>query len=231
MRILNQTILCTLGLALITAACYAQAQTATPNSTGEFFRKAAGDWIGVCEQTTDGKKAENKYFHATIKQLSANSFRGQFEYYRIDSKTGRPLPAGQSIFMITIGPDGSAKCKITGQGSVMIDKDTAKPQKHELSETIICTSNGLKGTGSGTVNVSGMPLGLGKSGKIKSDVSYWTLNNDVLSLTQSIKVGFRALVFNKSFQMDARYTARRGTDVASLMSNVYAMPTGGGSKR
>jgi hypothetical protein len=220
-----------LGLVLaIAAAGHAQPSVSPQGDAADFFRKAVGEWIGTCEQSTDGKQAENKYFHAVIKQVDACSFSGQFDYYRFDTKTGSPLRIGQSTFAVTIEPDGTARSKITGQGVVMVDKDP-KQQKHELLEVLTCTGGGLQGKGNGTISVSGMPLGLGKNGKVKNAASVWSINNDVLTMSQSLKVGFRALIFTKSFKFDARYTARRGTDVASLMPKVYAMPTGGASRR
>jgi hypothetical protein len=193
-----------------------------PSDAKSFFRNSIGNWIGTCRQSTDGKQAEDKYFHATIREADANTFTGQFDYYRLDAQTGRPLPIGQSSVTVTIAPDGTATSKISGQGIVMVE-GKPKDQKHEFTENLTCSADGkLTGKGKGSISVSGMPFGVGKGGKVKEANSVWSMNNGTLMLSQSIKVGFKALVFSKSFKMDAQYTAKHGTNVAEIMPRSYA---------
>lgn len=187
-----------------------------------FFTSSVGDWIGTCHQSTDGKQAEDKYFHASIKQADPNTFAGQFDYYRLDAQTGKALPIGTSNITVMIAPDGSATSKITGQGTVMVD-GSPKEQSHELTESLTPNGNGtLTGKGKGSISVSGMPMGVGKGGKVKEETSTWSLNNGVLTLSQSIKVGFKVLLFSKSFKMDANFVAKHGTNVAEVMPSTYA---------
>jgi hypothetical protein len=172
-----------------------------------------------------GKVAENKYFHANIKQVDSNTYAGKFDYYR--NTPNGPLNIGQSTVKFEIGSDGVAKGTIAGKGIVLVDKKP-KTQEHSLTETLTCAANGLQGTGGGKLSVSGMPFGIGKNGKVQKATSSWSVNNGVLSIDQMIKVGFRALVFNKSFSIAAHFTARKGSNVASLMPKTYATPTGAG---
>lgn len=212
-----------LGLLLLLSSI-ASAQSPSGDSK-KFLNSLVGDWIGTCEQSTDGKVAENKYFHATIKEVDSNTYAGKFDYYRHDPKG--PLHIGQSTIHIEIGPDGTASSKITGSGIVLVDKKP-KNQKHELIEVLTCAADGLQGKGNGKLSVSGMQFGVGKNGKVQSATSSWSVSNGVLTIDQNIKVGFRALVFNKSFSLAAHFTARKGSDIASLMPRVYASPTGAG---
>lgn len=199
-------------------AAYAQDAPAAQGGTAEFFQKIAGEWIGTCEQSTDGERADNKYFRATVKQLSANTFESRFEYFRVDSKTGEPLRVGESTVLTTIGSDGMAQSSISGKGTVLVN-NSPKPQQHKLSETVRSVGScSLEGDGKGTISVGGMPLGLGKNGKVLNAKSSWLLNNGALTVHQTLKVGFRALVFNKKFSVVAHYTAKRGTDIAGLMA-------------
>jgi hypothetical protein len=182
-----------------------------------FFQGIVGEWIGTCEQSTDGEQADNKYFRAVVKQVDANSFTTNFDYYKYDEKAEAPVQIGSSSITTTIAPDGSAKNKITGKGTMLVDYKP-KQQKHDLQEVISSTPSGLRGQGTGTLSVSGMPLGLGKNGKIQQANSTWTFSKGVLSIRQDIKAGFRALFINKSFYVKANYTAQRGSDVVSLMT-------------
>lgn len=201
----------------VSAASFAQ-QASSKNDARTFFRSIVGDWIGTCEQSTDGEQADNKYFQATVREVNPNSFNTRFEYYRLDKSTGKPLRIGDANVATTIGSDGVAKSKIVGSGTVLVE-EKPKPQKHELIETLSSTRPGtLTGTGTGTVSVSGMPLGLGKNGKVKGSKSVWSLNNGTLQIDQKLNIGFRAFVFNKNFTIQANYTAKRGTDIASLMN-------------
>jgi hypothetical protein len=208
---------------LLTASTLSHAQGQSCN-TGDFFRRITGDWIGVCQQTTDGEKADDKYFHVAIKKMGDSVFESRFEYYRLDPKTGAPVRAGESLVTTTIGSDGLACSKIMGKGTVMV-YNAMKTQQHVISETAGADGpNSVRSSGKGTVSVSGMPLGLGKNGKVNSTKSVWTLSDDEsLSIRQTLKIGFRALIIGKSFSMTADYKAKKGTDVASLMTGKAAI--------
>ena len=204
-----------LGLTIITTAAV---RAQSPSSPADFFKSIVGDWIGTCEQSTNGEKAENKYFHVTIKQVNPSTFDSKFEYYRLDTKTNKPLIIGTSAVTTTVAADGTVKNKITGKGTILVE-NKPKNQQHELIEVLTSAAgSGIKGAGTGKISVSGLPFGVGKNGKVQNGTSTWTLNNGVLSINQNIKATFRALFVNKSFNVAARYTAYRGTDVAGLMS-------------
>lgn len=204
-------------LALMAMASNAAQQTPV-NNTISFFQNIVGEWIGTCEQSTDGEEADDKYFHAFVKQLNDNTFSTKFDYYRIDKETNTPLRIGETTVTTVIGPDGAAKSKITGKGIILVN-DKPKNQTHELHETLVSTSNeSLQGEGNGKISVSGMPLGLGKNGKVGSSKSDWSLNDGVLNIRQTISASFKALFFKKTFDVAANYTAKRGSNVASLWS-------------
>lgn len=195
----------------------ANAQSGQPTNPGiaEFFRGIVGEWVGVCKQATDGQTADDKYFHAQISESATGSFSAAFEYYRL-SETGTLVRIGSSSVTATIAPTGStATSRVTGTGEVLVDKKPRK-QEHDLTEALTLISDGsVQGTGTGTLKVAGMPLGVGKLGKVRSDTSSWSLSNGTLSIRQSLSIVFKALCFGKSFKVDATYTAVRGSDVAS----------------
>lgn len=195
----------------------AQAAPAATNDARSFFSSIVGEWIGTCQQSTNGKQADDKYFHAVVKQVDANTFSSNFDYYRLDKNTGKPISIGTSSVSTTIGPNGVAQNRIQGKGTMMVDSKP-KQQQHDFKEVLSAAPDGLHGQGSGTLSVFGMPLGLGKNGKISKAASAWSLQDGVLTINQNLQAGFRAFVFSKSFSFVACYTARRGADVASVIT-------------
>jgi len=189
---------------------------AAPQAGGiaEFFRAIAGEWIGICKQTTDDDAAEDKYFRAVIKESSPGLFEAHFDYYRADCK-GAITHIGSSNVTTTITSAG-ATGRVVGDGEVLVDSK-AKKQEHDLTETMVSTGNGtVTARGGGSLKVSGMPLGLGKLGKVRDDQSTWCLSGDTLTVRQTMSIVFRALFVSKSFKIDASYTAVRGSDVRGL---------------
>lgn len=209
-----------LALVIISAA-YSQQGDARA-----FFRSLAGEWVGTCEQTTDGKSPDNKYFHAVVKQLDNNIFESRFEYYRFDPKSRTAVRAGEAVITTTVGPDGIARSKATGQCTVLVDNQP-KSQKHEVNEVLsFAGNNSMQGQGIGTIKVSGMPLGLGKNGKIDNAVTTWSLDSGVMTVHQTLKAGFKALFFKKSFMIVAHYSAKHGSDVVNLMKKNMQVTAG-----
>ncbi|MCE5198167.1 MAG: hypothetical protein ABFD54_00185 [Armatimonadota bacterium] len=218
-----------LGLVLILSVS-ALAQPANPSgSIANFFHSIVGEWIGTCEQSTNGEKAENKYFHFVVTQVNSNSYNSKFEYFRFDDAKGAPIPIGSDSVITTIKPDGKAETKLDGKGIVLVE-NKPKNQTHSLVEVLSNVPGGLQGKGTGKVSVSGMPLGLGKNGKVNSSQTAWALNNGILTINQQINVGFRALFFTKKFNMQAKYTAQRGSDVASIIKAPTKVSAKPGSK-
>lgn len=186
-----------------------------------FFESLIGDWVGTLSQSTDGKPADTKYFHAATKQLSLDTYETVFTYYRLDKKSGAPVLAGVSGMATKIDSAGTATNSVTGKGDILIDVNTLKPEMHELTEVLSASpTGGLQGTGSGSISVSGMPLGLGKNGKVLGYSSTWSVSSGVLRISQRLKVRFSAFLFSKSFTVAADYTATRGTDILGLIKGV-----------
>lgn len=209
----------TAAAVLVTAALSAT-WAQTPDSPEarplELAQKMTGEWIGVCEQSTDGQQAENKYFHAVIKQTGPNTLEGKFSYYRADPATGEPVDVGEATAAISIEPDGTIRNNVSGTGVVMVE-NKPKPETHELAEILTMTeAGGLSGRITGKISVDGLPFGLGKNGQVSDGSSTWALKDDVLTINQTMTAGFRILFCKKSFTIAAISTARRGSDVAAL---------------
>lgn len=203
-----------LALALTAVFCVRPAN-AQPDARS-FFTGITGEWVGTCRQSTNGKQADNKYFHAVIKQVDANTFNSSFEYFRIDDTSHNPIKIGTSSIVTSIAPNGTAQNQISGKGIMMVDYKP-KEQTHNFKETLTVASNGLLGQGTGSLSVNGMPFGLGRNGKISKATSSWTFDGSNLTIRQNITAGFKALFFSKNFDVVAEYSARRGSSLASIM--------------
>lgn len=206
-------------IVLVITSATGNAQPVTESSGIEgFFAKLPGDWVGSVAESTDGKAGSAKFFHSVTKKLSADIYETVFTYYRLDEKTGAPVLVGVSGMATKIDTAGTATNTVTGKGDILVDVNTWKPETHDLTELLRTSpTGGLVGTGGGNISVTGMPLGLGKNGKVQGYTSTWSLNNDVLKISQKFNVGFRVFLFRKSYAVTIDYTAKRGTDIIGLM--------------
>jgi hypothetical protein len=202
----------------LSGVCLAQDVLVQEDDVAVFFRSICGEWVGSCEQSTNGESAEDKYFHVIVNESAIGTFDSRFEYFRLDKESGDLLKIGEATMTTTVTADGTAECKTNGKGTVLVNNQP-KNQEHQLLEALSsATSGGLQGRGTGKISVFGLPLGLGKNGKVQESNSTWSLNDGVLTINQKISVGFRALFFTKKFDIKAKYVARRGSDMASLMT-------------
>jgi hypothetical protein len=215
-------------LTLTTSVAGYSQTPAPPNDIMTFFHEIMGEWIGTVEEYTSGVKADTKYFHAVNKQTSLDTYESVFEYYRIDKNTHAPVQIGLTKMTNRIASDGVATNTITGKGDVFINPKTSKPEEHTLSEVLRMSHPGsLEGKGSGKISVAGLALGAGKNGKVSDYTSVWVLNNDILSITEQLKVTFHVFLFAKRFEVVDKLEAKRGSDVMGLMSNAGGVPDPG----
>lgn len=204
-----------LAILIFILASTAFAQPAQSTRAVDFYQKVVGDWVGTYEHTTDGEQAEDIYFKYSVKQADPNSFTGQFAYYRLNA-AGDAEPAGNATIQSTVQDDGTVKNVISGDGTILIE-NKLKQQSYNLVETLSSSTCGLSGDIGGKVSVVGLPFGVGKNGRVTSGSSAWSLDGDVLTIKQSIKAGFKVLLFSKSYSLLANSKATRGTDVAAIM--------------
>ncbi|MHB0999947.1 MAG: hypothetical protein ACYC27_11940 [Armatimonadota bacterium] len=182
-----------------------------------FFQTLTGDWVGWCDSNTDGGKPDRQYFHAVVKKVSDDSYQSKFSFYVRDAKTCKPVVVGSMVIATSIGADGVAVNKVSGNGRVMFN-DKPKKQKFDFAESISQVADEhIKGAGSGKISVDNIPLGLGKHGKLLDTKSVWRFKNGQFVIDQEIKSKFKALCFSKCYNFNAKYTARRGSDLAELM--------------
>jgi len=182
---LLRTLLIVLALAIASTTAGAQSNQPTSGGMAEFFRGIVGEWVGVCKQSTDGQPTDDKYFHAVISESEPSTFTARFDYYGVDAG-GVVSRIGGSSVTTTIAASGlSATGKIIGDGVVSLDRKLRK-QEHNITESLTLTSAGaIEARGTGAFRVFGMPLGLGKLGKVRDDQSVWSFSTGTLSIRQS----------------------------------------------
>jgi len=207
-----------LGFSLITcAAAWAQAD-ARPCDIGQFIQGTVGEWVGIYEESTNGEKAENRYFRAVIKSSGADTYEALFDYFKPDDKTRTPVKVGGSTVIIKIASDGTATSTIAGDGQVRTDIGRMKPERHQLCETLNLSPDGaLRGRGQGNIQVSGLPMGLGKNGRILDYCSTWEKPDGILKMSRQFKVRFRALGIRKTYDVKAEFVARPGSNLMGLI--------------
>jgi hypothetical protein len=213
--------LCACAVLLLSLAVpkASSAQTAAEpqTTTAQLYKTLAGEWVGTCEQTTDGEPTENKYFQAVIKETSPNVFTSTFTYFKSDGATDKPVQIGSTKVVSTVQPDGTVKNDIQGEGTVLVE-NKPKNQTHKLSEVLTAEGHSsYSGKIGGKISVDGLPFGLGKNGRVSSGTSTYALNGDVLTINQKVTATFKILIAKKSFNITMNSTAKRGTDVAALM--------------
>jgi hypothetical protein len=208
----------TLALAMAPSATGESGTAGPPANIQSFFHDLSGEWIGTVEQYTNQKKADTKYFHAAIKQMTPDTYAASFEYYRLDRRTGSPVQIGVTDMTNIINADGTAIDTIQGNGDVFIDPKTSRHEEHQLSEVLRMSPSGsLEGKGHGKIKVNGMPLGAGRNGKVSDYTSVWVLKKDALTISERLKVTFRVLIFAKHYDIVYNFQAQRGGDINLMM--------------
>lgn len=203
-------------LLFIFALCssvFANASTHSIN-TKDFSSRILGDWIGVCEQTVDGKKTPSKCFTLKISQTGSNTFNSKISYYKKDESGNKYISCGETVIATTVYQDGTAKSEITGNGLAYLD-GSFKKETHTITEKFKAVDiNQLEGIGSGSMCVNGVALNMGKNGKITKSKTTWSISDDTLTIDASMNIKFSFLCFGKNSKVKTIHKARRGTDIA-----------------
>jgi len=101
---------------------------------------------------------------------------------------------------------------------VLFDNEP-KLESHSATGRARATAAGtLAGEASGTIRVEGLPLGIGRRGKIERIREEWTVKGDCLTGSTAFVARFRAFLLTKRFNVETTCSAKRGSDVAALAS-------------
>src|SRR5205807_9804534 len=70
----------------------------------------------------------------------------------------------------------------------------------------------------GKIAVAGMPLNLGKNGKLRKVTATWSLQDELLIGRMSVEAAFRALLITRRYRFESQFRAQRGSDVQAVAS-------------
>jgi hypothetical protein len=201
------------GLFLAAAASYGQSSL----QAGErFFADLEGEWVGTAQQRVDGEQPLTRYFHLTVRRQGDGAFAMTVQYYRANPQTGALEAAGSEQGTSTLQPDGTVQRRMDGTGQVLFE-NRPKPEAHSaIGHARATAAGGLEGEANGTIRVDGLPLGIGKRGKIERAREEWTVGNGVLTGHTAFVACFKKLFFCKRFKVETTCRAERGSDVAAL---------------
>jgi hypothetical protein len=207
-----------LGVGLIFVSRASSAQT-PPDAGQRFFAALEGDWVGTAQQRVEGQEPLTRYFHLAVRRQDARTFVITVSYFRPDPKSGALEAAGSEQGSSTLAPDGTVERRAEGSGSVLVD-GRPKPETHSATGRARATAAGtLAGEASGTIRLQGLPLGLGRRGKIERAREEWTVKGDVLTGSTAFVACFRAFLFSKRYRVETTCRAERGSDVAALAAH------------
>ena len=185
-------------------------------SSERFLAGLVGSWVGTARQFVDDGAPVTRYFHLIVRRRDMRTFETRFRYYRTNPRTGALEEAGHDQGTSVLEADGSVRRHLKGSGTVLV-QFRPKPERHSAAGRARATAAGrLEGDATGTIQVDGLPFGLGRQGKIESAWEEWSVRDGRLTGRTAIVARFRALLTTRRFRIETICTARRGTDVKAL---------------
>jgi len=201
------------GLFSLAVASFGQSQ---PQVGQRFLAGLEGEWVGTAQQRIEGQEPLTRYFHLVVRRRDDQTFTMTLRYYRPNPKTGALEVAGVEEGTSTVQPDGSIQRQMQGTGYVLVDNGP-KPESHSATGRARATSAGvLEGEASGTIQVDGLPLGVGKRGRIERAREEWSVTDGLLIGRTSFVACFKALMISKRFKVETTCRAERGSNLAAL---------------
>jgi hypothetical protein len=209
-----------LPIALVTAALLSAAaadSVQAPPAPGErFLTSLVGEWVGTAQQFIDDEAPATRYFHLVVRRRDPRTFETRIRYYRTHPETGALEQAGQERGTSTMEPDGTVRRQFEGTGTVLVNF-RPKPETHSaIGQARPTAAGGLEGDATGTIQVAGLPFGLGRRGKIERAREEWNVRSGVLTGRTSIVARFRALLVTRRFRVETVCRGERGSDVVAL---------------
>lgn len=178
-----------------------------------FYARMLGDWVGVSVSRVQGQEPSTSYFHLTVSRSDPRTFREQYTYYRRDPKTGALAPSGTQTNLAVLEANEQIRCTASADGTILVDY---KPKKQSWQTTGVGRCDGpdrFQADVSGKISVDGMPLGLGKRGRIRSARATWSISGAALLGRTEVESRFRAFVISKSYRVVSEMRAERGRDI------------------
>ena len=200
--------------------------TTPPTAAQQFYARVLGDWVGTTVSRLDGAKPVKGYFHLLITRVDENTIREDYTFYRVQSKTAGSSEAGgletsgTESDLSTMESNGAIRRTAQGSGTVLIDFKP-KNQSFEASGAAHFTDPDHLEVGvEGKIAVDGMPLGLGKHGKLQKATATWSLEEGKLIGQTQFQASFHVLFFAKRYRIEVQLRAERGTNFQTIAGRV-----------
>jgi hypothetical protein len=205
-------LLCLAGRRAAFSSAPAGDATARLTAAQEFYTRVLGHWVGTTVSRLDTAEPVTGYFHLLITRVDENTFREEYTFYRIYPTTGVLERSGTQSDLSTIASDGVIHRTSQGSGTVLIDLKPKKQSFEASGEAHFTAPDHLAVEAKGKIAVDGMPLGLGKNGKLKATAT-WSLEEEKLISQSHVETSFRVLFFGKRYRIETELRAQRGADL------------------
>ncbi len=193
-----------------------------PPAAQQFFARVVGQWVGTTTSRLDGAEPVTGYFHLVVTRVDDTTFREEYTFYRIHPKTGALECSGTQTDLSTIEGDGMVHRTCKGSGTVLIDYKPKNQSFEAAGEAHIASPDHLEAEVKGKIAVDGMPLNLGKNGKLRKATATWSIEDGKLVGQTQVETSFRALLFTKRYRIKTELRAQRGTSVQMVAGRVPA---------
>jgi hypothetical protein len=191
----------------------AEAPTARLTAAQQFYTRVLGHWVGTTVSRLDTAEPVTGYFHLLITRVDENTFREEYTFYRIHPTTGVLERSGTQSDLTTIASDGVIHRTSRGSGTVLIDLKPKNQSFEASGEAHFTGADHLEAEAKGKIAVDGMPLNLGKNGKIPKATASWSLEKEKLIGQSHVEMKFRVLFFAKRYRIETQLRAQRGANV------------------
>jgi hypothetical protein len=206
-------LLCLTGRRAVLSSGLAGDATAPLTTAQQFYTRVLGHWVGTTVSRLDTADPVTGYFHLLITRVDENSFGEEYTFYRLHPKTGVLERSGTQSDLSTIASNGVIRRTCRGSGTVLIDFKPKNQSFEASGEVHFAGPDRLEAEVKGKIAVDGMPLNLGKRGKLRKATATWSLADDTLTGQTHVETSFRALFFAKRYRIETQLRAQRGANV------------------
>jgi hypothetical protein len=182
-------------------------------SAQQFYTHVLGHWVGTTVSRLNGDPPVTGYFHLVVTRVGENTFQEEYTFYRVHPKTGALERSGTQLDLSTIDSTGMVHRSCKGSGTILIDFKPKNQAFEATGEAHFSGSDRLEAEVKGKIAVDGMPLNLGKNGKLRKATASWALEDGKLVGQTHVETSFRALLFTKRYRVETELRAQRGTSV------------------
>lgn len=148
--------------------------------------------------------------------MDETTFREEYTFYRIHPKTQALERSGAQTVLSKIGDGGGIDQSCRGSGTVLIDFKAKRQSFEARGEARAADPTHLKAEARGKIAVDGLPLNLGKSGKVRKVTGSLSLDGEQLIGQTRVEVSFGVWVVTKRHRIETQLRARRGSDIQTV---------------